>query len=52
MFDAVYRPLRGLQEEQQLPILGLTPQALCFRPLRGLGYASAGTSDAVEKVEA
>src|SRR5215471_6662416 len=31
-----YRPLRGLAAISFTGILGLTPQALCRRPLRGL----------------
>jgi hypothetical protein len=31
------RPLRGLRTLLFFRILGLAPQALCFRPLRGLG---------------
>jgi len=31
------RPLRGLKWFRLPLILGLAPQALCFRPLRGLG---------------
>ena len=31
------RPLRGLVRFFDYAILGLTPQALCWRPLRGLG---------------
>ena len=31
------RPLRGLNRYFNISILGLAPQALCFRPLRGLG---------------
>lgn len=38
----VYRPLRGLRKEIKWhAILGLAPQALCFRPLRGLEELSA-----------